>query len=525
MQGHQTQIGKNLIDILMFSMYPDAKMIYREYIQNAYDAIIEAQRMGVLSQVKDGQVSVIVNPRGRIASVKDNGIGIPANDVAVRLLNIADSYKDGVASAGQYGIGRLVGLRFCEKLIFRTTFKGEGVLSTVVFDSQKAAAILNDQNDHRSATEVIDAITTHSTEEWKEEDHHFEVCLEGVKDSYSDLLNVDTISQYLAEVAPIDYTMQFKNLLLYPSWEGEEEFKLLHSDVKHIKLSINDNLDVRKGYGDKVDGTGDEIVSLQYIKFEDADYGLLAWGWYAITAFTKNIPISDKKRGIRLRKQNIQIGNADLLNEYFDETRGNNYFYGEIFAVHPELRPTSDRADLTPTPQALCLYEIFKEKFKELKNLYHLANEAKSAEKDVVYGQRTIVNTTSSEDQIVATTKIDEGKQKLDKLKTKQSGQTPAGKKVLDIYETRVRNVSTPSETQPKLPNTSQTETQVPQVPAISTTTSTFTDILEPLKGKLSTAEIKVVRRIFASLSKNCPAANRELIEKLKKQVVKDLSK
>ena len=101
MQGHQTQIGKNLIDILMFSMYPDAKMIYREYIQNAYDAIIEAQRVGVLSQVKDGQVSVLVNQRERIAQVKDNGIGIPSEQVAIKLLNIADSYKDGVTSAGQ----------------------------------------------------------------------------------------------------------------------------------------------------------------------------------------------------------------------------------------------------------------------------------------------------------------------------------------------------------------------------------------------------------------------------------------
>ena len=61
MQGYQSQIGKNLIEILMFSMYPDAKMIYREYIQNAYDAIIEANRQGVLSQIKDGQVSVVVN--------------------------------------------------------------------------------------------------------------------------------------------------------------------------------------------------------------------------------------------------------------------------------------------------------------------------------------------------------------------------------------------------------------------------------------------------------------------------------
>ena len=520
MQGHKTQIGKNLIDILMFSMSPDAKMIYREYIQNAYDAIIEAQREGVLSQVKDGHVSVLVNQRERIAHVKDNGIGIPSEQVAIKLLNIADSYKDGVSSAGQYGIGRLVGLRFCDKLIFRTSYKGEAVLSEVVFDSQKAAAILQDQNDHRSATEVIDAITTQSTKNWDAEDHHFEVCLEGVKESYSELLNADIITQYLAEVAPVDYTMIFKNILLKPSLESEE-FKILYSEVQHIRLSINDYLDVRKGYETKVDGTGDDIDSLEFIKFEDDDYGLLAWGWYAITAFTKNIPVSDKKRGIRLRKQNIQIGNADLLNEYFDETRGNNYFYGEIFAVHPELRPTSDRADLAPTPQALCLYEIFKRRFKELKALYHFANEAKSAEKDINYGRRIIDDPSFVDDRIVATTKINEGQGKLDKLGGKTTGQTVAGQKVLEIYQNRVKQGNTLSSK--SQPNTYKPATFIPAVQPVSATV--VTDILEPLKTSLSTEELKLVRRIFASLSKNCPAANRELIEKLKRQVVKELSK
>ena len=349
--------------------------------------------------------------------------------------------------------------------------------------------------------------------------------MEGVRESYSDLLNVDVITQYLAEVAPVDYTMIFKNIVFKPSL-GSEEFKTLYSNVKHIKLSVNDNVDIRKGYETTVDGTGDKIFSLEFIRFEDANYGLLAWGWYAITAFSKNIPISDKKRGIRLRKQNIQIGNADLLNEYFDETRGNNYFYGEIFAIHPELRPTSDRADLAPTPEALRFYDMLKLKFKELKALYHLANEAKSAEKDINFGRRVIGDPVNTKEHVVAQTKIDEGQEKLNKLGNKSTGQTAAGQKVLDIYQTRVQknDVQSNASSQPQL----TTDTQ--QIPiaktSIQTTPATVvSDILEPLKTKISIDELKLVRRIFASLTKNCPTANRELIEKLKKQIVKDLSK
>lgn len=40
---YQPIVGKNLIEILMFSMYSDSLIIFREYVQNAFDAIVEAK--------------------------------------------------------------------------------------------------------------------------------------------------------------------------------------------------------------------------------------------------------------------------------------------------------------------------------------------------------------------------------------------------------------------------------------------------------------------------------------------------
>ena len=37
---YQPIVGKNLIEILMFSMYSDSLIIFREYVQNAFDAIV-----------------------------------------------------------------------------------------------------------------------------------------------------------------------------------------------------------------------------------------------------------------------------------------------------------------------------------------------------------------------------------------------------------------------------------------------------------------------------------------------------
>ena len=39
-------VGKDLLEQLMFSLYPDAETIYREYLQNACDSINEAVAIG-----------------------------------------------------------------------------------------------------------------------------------------------------------------------------------------------------------------------------------------------------------------------------------------------------------------------------------------------------------------------------------------------------------------------------------------------------------------------------------------------
>ena len=48
-------------------------------------------------------------------------------------------------------------------------------------------------------------------------------------------------------------------------------------------------------------------------------------------------------RGLRLRKENIQIGDDDALQKLFKEDRGHHYFIGEVFAVSKNLIPNSQR--------------------------------------------------------------------------------------------------------------------------------------------------------------------------------------
>ena len=541
-QKVNSHIGKKLLDMLMFSMYPDAKIIYREYVQNAFDSINSAVEQKILNKTKDGIVSIKIDPNLRNISIRDNGTGIPVDNAPTVLTSIADSPKDGIEQAGVYGIGRLVGAGYCDILEFRTSAKGEDSATVLSFDVNKTRQILDDDSDKRSATEVMNSIISWDLKPENKEEHYFEVILHNVKQQYPILLSEDDIIEYLKEVAPIDYEMPFKNNIMFPSIEDGSSFYSLQQSLNYIKLSVNDHLDIRKRYGSSVVGTGDEIVGLQYFTLDDEYYGQLAWGWFAITKFTKAIPASDPNKCIRLRKLNIQVGEANYLNEYFDEARGNNYFYGEIHACHKNLRPNTSRAGLTPTVEATIFFKKLKEYFKNLKDLYTLANKAKNAVRDIEQATAKIKQEGITEqERKEAEAALSTGKKKLESATKAASNKTgshgDAVTKVVEQYTSQVNTNNEPS----VIPNNESEKdgktdnppvVQEPVLPKPETSVETDSvvqtqpqDVLEPLKNKYSKEQIWVIRKMFKSLSDNCPKGQLPLIEDLKKLAIKDLLK
>ena len=86
--------------------------------------------------------------------------------------------------------------------------------SEIIFDIDKIKKILDDVNDRSTATEVIDKTTDLNLFEEDKSKHYFIVKLEDIHPDYPELLDENTISEYLKEVAPIDYSMSFKNQLI-----------------------------------------------------------------------------------------------------------------------------------------------------------------------------------------------------------------------------------------------------------------------------------------------------------------------
>jgi len=507
-------------------MYPDAKIIYREYIQNARDAIKDAVEAGVLKQFKDGHIVVNIDNYNRKITITDNGIGVSVKEVEPVLLNIADSTKDGINSAGQFGIGRLVGGGYCKKLSFKTSYKGEKYASEITFDVDAARAILDDDSDRRSAAEVIDTVAIRTSYEETEDKHYFIVTLNDVRPEYPELLNQEIISDYLKDVAPIDYQFVFKNQLIQTNISAD--YVELQKQVGYFQITVNEETDIRKRYGLKIDGTQDTINGLAYFKIEDDSYGLLAWGWYAMTAFSQEIPISDNNRGIRLRKHNILIGAPNLLNQFFREPRGNNYFYGEIHVVHPKLKPESSRSGLAPTPEAMRFRELLRDYFLTLYQLYHLAKDMKTATRDIVAATVEIEQTPEHEDIPEITQKREKAKKdlvnaqkKLTTATNSAKAQTEAGQKVVEIYTKKLENIikspTIPIETQTKTANATATDKS-----SVSTSRIPL-DEFSALKLKYSEKEVALVKRAFQLLRNYCPSSQIKLIDELTGKVIKIL--
>ena len=379
--NYSSEVRKKILSMLMFQLYSDERTIYREYVQNALDSINKAIDTRVLDQAKDGVVNIDIDVKHKVIKIKDNGAGIESANAVRTLLDISPSNKDGVSQAGMYGIGRLVGGGYCHELIFRTSARGEAIGTQITFDVDKIWQMVEKDEEDYLATYVINECTIRESIPAEESDHYFEVELNGVKDDAApSLLDAETIINYLREVAPVEYKSEFKNTLMYKSIADNPEFKELHEGLEKVQVLVGETR-IQKQYGLSIRGTKDNINNLEYFKIEDRKYGLLGWGWYALTKYTIQIPKDDKLAGIRLRAHNIQIGDANLLSgtNYWKEDRSNSYFYGEFFVTHPHIRPNGARDGLVPTPESRSLENGLRTYFENLKTLYTKANEAKKS--------------------------------------------------------------------------------------------------------------------------------------------------
>lgn len=382
MIDEKTKIGKDVIESLTLAMYDDPKFIYREYIQNSADQIDIAVENGLVTSHNDCKIEIKIDKIQRNISILDNGTGVPSDKVLPVLKSIAQGVKDRTKHKGFRGIGRLGGLAYCDRLIFETSYSGESTKSTLIWNAKELKQIINDRSKNEDASDVIDTITSLETNDEDTDKRYFNVILENVSNDI--LLNNEEIYNYLSMVAPVPYKKGFifqKNIY--------EESEKYNTTIDEYNLYLNNN-QVFKEYttsiyeGEKHNKKRiDEIFDIEYFVIKNKHDKLLCWGWYSISSFVKQIPAVNIARGIRLRKNNIQIGDEKQLVKLFKEPRGSFYFFGEVHVVSPELIPNARRDYFTENSTFKFFEKELKAKFKELHELYYFSSQTRSEKRKI----------------------------------------------------------------------------------------------------------------------------------------------
>ena len=373
------RIGKDVIESLTLGMYEDCRFIYREYIQNSADQVDKAIAEELMAPGED-EIYITIDPESRCIVIEDNATGIPQEKVIPILRNIAHSTKKRGEDKGFRGIGRLGGLGYCSKLIFETSYFGENVCSIMTWDADLLKQIIN--NTSEEAVDVLSRVTKTSIKKEAVEKHYFKVIMENV--SSDELLNIDSVKNYLSMVAPVDIASKFLFASQISSFIKEHGLKV---DVYNIYINGEQIYKPYTNYiyGDDNQGGKkkvDDILGVDFLLSKDDDGNIIYWGWYSLSHLNGQMKQRNIARGIRLRKENIQIGDEEICKKFFTNTsdqRFSFYYFGEIHAVSKDLIPNS-RRDYFGENEALRDFEKrVKKDFLTLREMCYDASDIKKS--------------------------------------------------------------------------------------------------------------------------------------------------
>lgn len=375
--------GANILENLTTGMYQDSRVIYREYIQNACDQIDIARREGILASGEE-LIDIQLNETERTITITDNASGIPKDKFKETLANIADSNKQIGEAKGFRGIGRLCGLAYCKELVFTSKAPGESYISVLRCDAAKMRELIdrNNRGVKITAQELLNHIYSFpapsKTKDVK--DHWFKVELIGVNKENRDLLDFQYVKDYLSFVAPVPY----KNTFIFRQ-RVYEHAKQIGVKIDEYRITLNGE-SIYKNYGTRFSTSKgeDEIFDVVFKDFYDGSNRLIAWSWFGLSHFKAIIHKECQMRGLRLRKENIQIGDDDALKKLFKEDRGSHYFVGEVFGVNKDLIPNSQRDYFNENTARLEFEQKVRQYFNdELTRLYRDGSDINSAIKKI----------------------------------------------------------------------------------------------------------------------------------------------
>ena len=334
--------GAGLLGLVTTGMYHDPLSMYREYIQNASDAVAASGLSG------RARVEIAVDVSERRIRIRDNGPGLSREEALERLLPIGRSEKTLGIDRGFRGVGRLAGLAFAKTVSFTTRTHGDQAVTRITWHSDRLPELTSTESELEEA--ILDCVDLEILPGSGHPEHFFDVEVGDVAHhSAGLLLNRNAVRDYIGEVCPVPMSS------IFPFAERVEGlFNGAEAPLKLEVLLEGDPDPVKRPYGESIQLSASkqaEITEFQVIRIPTVDdTGEAAVGWVAHSSYQGAIPKEQRVRGIRARVGNIQIGGEAVFDHLFTEERFNRWCVGELHILDSRITPNARRDYFEPGP-------------------------------------------------------------------------------------------------------------------------------------------------------------------------------
>ena len=333
-------MGAGLLALVTTGLYDEPLSMYREYLQNAADAV-----SGSGTAVKS-RVDIAIDVTHRRVRIRDNGPGLSREDALDQLLPIGRSSKRLGIDRGIRGIGRLAGLAFAKTVAFTTRTCRDKAVTRITWHSGRLPDLTSSESDLEQAIrECVDVETLPGLEY---PDHFFEVEVGDVaRHSAGVLLNRDAVRDYIGEVCPVPMSTKFP----FAS-KVEGLFDGAAAPLTMEVLLEGDPCPIERPHGEAIRLSANKVAAFtefQAVRIPSADgNGDAAVGWVAHSSYLGAIPKEQRIRGIRARVGNIQIGDEAVFDDLYTEERFNRWCVGELHILDSRIIPNASRDYFQP---------------------------------------------------------------------------------------------------------------------------------------------------------------------------------
>lgn len=335
-------VGKDVLELVSSAMYVDPMTVYREYVQNAADAVDAARAAGLLGDGEPGRVDIQIDAATRTVRIRDNGCGVPFGVFGRKLTALGASGKRGTPARGFRGVGRLAGLGYAQELVFRSRAPGETKVSELRWDCRRLKSALRDAGEDTGVAELIRSVTSlERLDAVDAPDRFFEVEMRGIVRLRSDrLMSPTAVGDYLSQVAPVPFSPEFRF--------GAEITEALshHLDLGELDIRIDSaDTPLYRPYRDRfvLENSGVSLDALSMVEVPGIDGEVAAVAWVAHHEYEGAVPTGTLVKGLRLRAGNLQVGDHALLEDLFPEPRFNAWSVGEVHVLDRRIVPNGRR--------------------------------------------------------------------------------------------------------------------------------------------------------------------------------------